>query len=166
MDIYFISDFTIKSMKNVPIKMIEQGIPVTSFSLDQLHAKHKNTPQDPCPLVFEGHGPSHGGGHGDSHGDSHGDGHGDDHGDSHSEGHGDHGDSHSEGHGDHGYSHKDEDGDKHDDIHGGHDNYGHNDEKIKDYQTDSKSFYTIAQEYPNDFAKPSMCKLNIFNSPG
>ena len=68
-DIYFITDFSIEEMRTLPETMLAENIPIKTFFLDTLITKHRNTPQDKCPLVFAGH---HGGGHGDDHGGDHG----------------------------------------------------------------------------------------------
>ena len=63
------------------------------------------------------------------------------------------------------FSHGDDHGDDHGGGHrrkraaamghgGGHEEEDHH-YKIKDLQTEDKSFYTIAQEFPENFAKPS-----------
>ena len=119
-DIYFITDFSIPAMRTLPETMVAENIPIKTFFLDTLIEKHRNTPQDKCPLVFAGH---HGGGHGDDHGDDHGGGHRRKR-------------AAAKGHG------------------GGHEEEDHH-YKIKDLQTEDKSFYTIAQEFPENFAKPS-----------
>ena len=110
-DIYFITDLSIPAMRTLPETLLAENIPIKTFFLDTLFKKHRNTPQDKCPLVFAGH---------------HGDG-----------------------------GHRRKRAVKKDDGHGG----AHMEEDhhylIKDLQTEDKSFYTIAQEFPNDFAKPS-----------
>ena len=131
-DIHFISDFSLPEMKILSSTLAQQNVAINSYSLNTLIEKHKNTPQDKCPLVFEGHG-GHGGGHGDGHGESHGNNYGDSHG------------------GDHG---------KYDDDHHGKDDHGNDDHydqeyTVQDFQTDKLSYYTIAQEYPDNFARPS-----------
>ena len=104
-------------MRTLPETLLAKNIPIKTFFLDTLIEKHRNTPQDKCPLVFAGH---HGG-----HGDGHGDGH------------------------------RRKRAAKKNDEHGGHTTEEDHHYKIKDLQTEDKSFYTIAQEFPDDFAKPS-----------
>ena len=124
-DIYYITDFSIPAMRTLPETLLAANIPIKTFFLDTLIKKHRDTPQDKCPLVFAGH---HGGHHD---GDDHGDGH------------------------------RRKRAAKKDDGHGG----GHPEEdhhyKIKDIQTEDKSFYTIAQEFPEDFAKPSKSFIHL-----
>ena len=130
MDLVYISDFSLPIMKSLPDKLARGQVPVTAYRLDALIEKQRHMPQQPCPLVSEGH-KAH-------HGDDHGDGH-------HEE------DDHKEDH---------EDDDHHEDaydIHHGLPDLIYNDKSgsflVKDFQTENMSYYTLARDNPHNFAE-------------
>ena len=162
-DIHFITDLSLPEMKDIPKTLGEESFPVFIYKVDDLVQKHKNSPQEKCPMVSAGHGAGHGDDHGDGHGDDHGDDHGAGHGDDHGDGHGnshrdDHGQDHGDGHGtshgeDHMYDHHDAPG--YDDKNHAYKGDYHGELKIEDLQTDERNYFTIAKEFPNSFARPS-----------
>ena len=108
-DMHFISDFSLPEMKILSITLAHQNVAIHSCSLNYLIQKHKNTPQDKCPLVFDGNG-----GHIDGVNDY-------------------------------------KNGKENQSSHAYKDEY-----TVQDYQTDKLSYYTIAQKYPDNFARISI----------
>ena len=126
-DIHFITDLSLPEMKNIPKTLGEESFPVFIYKVDDLVQKHKNSPQEKCPMVSAGHGA----GHGDDHGDGHGDSHGDDH------------------------MYDDHDAPGYDDKNHAYKGDYHGELNIEDLQTDERNYFTIAKEFPNSFARPS-----------
>ena len=146
-DIHFITDLSLPEMKDIPKTLGEESFPVFIYKVDDLVQKHKNSPQEKCPMVSAGHGAGHGDDHGDGHGDDHGDDHGAGHGDDHGDGHGDsHGDDH---------MYDDHDAPGYDDKNHAYKGDYHGELNIEDLQTDERNYFTIAKEFPNSFARPS-----------
>ena len=138
-DLLYITDFSLPLMRSLPTKLAKESVPLILHTLDQLILTHQHMPQQPCPLLSEGHGAHHGD---DSHGD-HQDGHEDDHKDKHEN---DHKDDH-------------EDDKSLHDIH----KRSYNEEKsesqiVKDFQTGTLSYYTLGRQYPDSFADEGITK--------
>ena len=64
-DLLYITDFSLPLMRSLPVKLARENVPLTLHTLDQLILTHQHMPQQPCPLLSEGHGAHHGD---DSHG--------------------------------------------------------------------------------------------------
>ena len=130
MDLVYISDFSLPITKTLTAKLARENVPVTLYTLDSLIEKQQTMPQQECPLVSEGHKAHHDDHHDDHHEDNQEKDHdGDDH-------HEDHDDAY--------------------DIHGLH-GMIHNDKTgkllVKDFQTENMSYYTLARDFPHNFAR-------------
>ena len=131
-DLLYITDFSLPLMRSLPTKLAKESVPLILHTMDQLILTHQHMPQQPCPLLSEGH--HHGD---DSHGD-HEDGHEDDHKDDH------------------------EDDNSLHDIH----KRSYNEEKsesqiVKDFQTETLSYYTLGRQYPDSFADEGITNLTV-----